>query len=538
MQASVLWIKRPLALVIGIAVVAAGLLLAQAVVVQTRGDYNGDGRVGFGDVLALLLEARSGKADSTLDYNADGIVNSADPLDLLLDLLWRGQSVLDVVVNPVQSDEYLLNPGVGFTSPNTTDSNLRGWNPKYPLCSTAYYRWYWDEVEPADGQIDFGMIDGVLDQVRSENMVLAWRIMCMNGAIHVPQWLIDKGVGGSYYDDNNHSLGFMPDYADPIFIEHHERLIKAMASRYDGHPDIHHVDIGSVGSWGEWNNAGTPGGDKFTLPPDSTLRGIMDLYLDNFKKSKLVMLIGGAAQLAYGIASGTGYRADCLGDWGMWGPGWNHMVHSYPPAIEDSKAQDAWMHAPIAFEACGTGTTWYFDGMGGNLSKEQTRDITIQQSLDWHISVMNMVYGPSYDDMPDEWLETYDEWAKKMGYRFVLRRLAHPSGVKAGGRLALSMDWANVGVVPCYYAYPLAVRLKNTASGEAWEMRTDVDIRSWLPGEIAISPVLSVPDDIPAGEYALELALLDPHYGTPRIQLAVDGATGESWYGWSTITVR
>ncbi|MBW7998275.1 MAG: DUF4832 domain-containing protein [Candidatus Glassbacteria bacterium] len=308
-----------------------------------------------------------------------------------------------------------------------------------------------------------------------------------------------------------------------------------MASRYDGHPDIHHVDIGSVGSWGEWNTAGTPG---FDMPPDSTLRGIMDLYLDNFKQTKLVMLIGGAEQLAYGIANGTGYRADCLGDFGMFSQTWNHMQNSYPQSIEAAQAQDAWMHAPIAFEACGTGTTWYFDGMGSSLSSEQTRDITIQQSLDWHISVMNMVYGPSYDDMPDEWLEAYNEWAKKMGYRYVLRRLAHPSAVSAGGRLALKMDWENVGVAPCYYRYPLAVRLRNPDSGAAWEMRTDTDVRTWLPGEITIDPVLTVPSDVPPGEYELSLALLDPYYGTPRISLAVDGKAADGWYNWSTITVR
>jgi hypothetical protein len=538
MRIQIMRIKRQVILVLCVAVIGAGLLLAQMPTSQARGDYNGDGSVGFGDVLALVLNVRKGASDSALDYNADGTIDSEDPLDLLLDVLWRGYSVLDVVVAPAESNEYLLNPGVGFTAPNTTDADLRRWNSRYPLCSTAYYRWYWDEVEPADGQIDFDMIDAVLKLVREEDMAFAWRIMCQNGAIHVPQWLIDKGVGGSYYDDNDHSKGFMPDYADPIFIEHHERLIRAMAGRYDGHPDIHHVDIGSVGSWGEWNNAGTPGGDKFALPPDSTLRGIMDLYLDSFKKTKLVMLIGGAEQLTYGIANGTGYRADCLGDWGMWGPGWNHMVNSYPPAIEESQADDAWMHAPIAFEACGTGTTWYTDGMGGNLSKEETRDITIQQSLDWHISVMNLLYGVNYDNMPNEWVETYNEWAKKMGYRYVLRQLAHPSVISAGGRLNLEMDWDNVGVAPCYYAYPLAVRFRDTASGESWEMRTDEDLRTWLPGEVSIDPLLNVPGDIPAGEYALELALLDPHYGTPRIKLAVDGAVGDGWYGWSTITVR
>jgi hypothetical protein len=492
----------------------------------------------MGDVLTLLLKVRAEQAGDTLDYNADGIVDGSDAWDLLLDIFWRGQSVLDVVVTPQETDVLLMNPGVGFEAPNTTNEAMNRWNPKYPECSSAYYRWYWDEVEPEDGEIDFSMIDEILDQVRAENSVLSWRIMCMNGAIHVPQWLIDKGLNGWYYDDNDPSQGFMPDYTDPIFIEHHERLIKAMASRYDGHPDIHHVDIGSVGSWGEWNTAGTPGGNNFVMPPSSTLKDIMDLYLDNFKKTKLVMLIGGEEQLAYGIENGTGYRADCLGDWGMWGPNWNHMQYVYPQAIATSHADTAWKHAPVCFEACGTGSTWYFDGMGELLDKETARDTTIAQSLAWHISVMHMVYGPVYDSIPDEWLDTYDEWAKKMGYRFVLNRMAHLGSAQAGGRLKLEMDWINRGVAPAYYNYPLTVRLRDPASDVSYELPTNADVRTWLPGEIEFNPVLKVPVNVPPGEYNLEIAMLDPHYGTARIELAVDGANGDGWYGWSKITIR
>ncbi len=516
--------RLPAVLLLCIAAIAAGAPPAQTASVRTRGDYNGDGRVGIADVLALLLGARSGVADSTLDYNADGAFDSADPLDLLLDILWRGQSVLDVVATPVESDEYLLNPGMGFVSVHSFNNWVS--QIRHPLASVAQFRWYWDKIEPEEGRIDFGLFDEMIRLARQNGQKFMFRVMVQNGTVHVPQWLIDKGLNGWSYPDG--SGGWQPDYADPLFREYHGRLIKALASRYDGNPDVDHVDIGTVGRWGEWHTSGT----GLEMPPDSVRRWVVDLYLDNFKKTPLVMLIGGEQDLAYAVANGTGWRADCLGDYGMWGPNWNHMEDFYQQALDAANANEAWRNAPVVFESCGTIRTWWEDGFD--------LDKIISESLRWHGSLVHLgtVDMAAEPAMPDQWYDKTVEWGKKLGYRYVLRRLAHPSGVKAGGRLGLSMDWENVGVAPRYYAYPLAVRLRNTASGEAWEMRTDVDIRSWLPGQVSISPVLSVPAGVPSGEYALELALLDPYYGTPGIKLAVDGAAGDGWYGWSAITVR
>ncbi|MBN2290418.1 MAG: DUF4832 domain-containing protein [Candidatus Glassbacteria bacterium] len=500
-----------------------------------REDINGDGRVNITDVIALILLGRDNPENPAVDYDGNGSYTMGDAIGLLLNIMQHNLTSLSVVVEPVETDEFLLNPGVGFTSPNCTDSDLRIWNPRYPLCATAYYRWYWNEIEPEEGEIAFGMIDSVLAQVHKERQVFAFRVMCQDGSVHVPQWLIDKGLKGRYYSADK-TGGFQPDYSDPLFLEYHGRLIRALAGRYDGHPDVHHVDIGTIGSWGEWNTAGAPEG--FAMPPDSILQWTVDLYLESFTRTKLVMQVDQSVYMAYAVDNGTGWRADCLGDWGMWGPNWNHMEDYYPQAIEAAEAYDAWMHAPVAFEACGTGTTWYTEGMGGTLSKEETRDKTIEQSLLWHVSVMNFLYGPNMSALPDEWIQTYNEWGKKMGYRFVLRRLAHPAAVNAGGEMAVGMDWENVGVAPCYYAYPLAFQFRDPATGETWQAVTDADITGWMPGETSYNPVITVPENIPPGEYELGIAMLEPSTGEPRIKLAIQGLAGDGWYRLSRVTVR
>ena len=501
----------------------------------SREDVNGDGTANIFDVVYFMKLARENPQDSKVDYNGDGSYDITDALALLINIFRGILTPLEVVVLPVETDEFLLNPGVGFTSPNATDSNLRSWNPKYPLCSTAYYRWYWNEIEPADDEIDFAMIDSVIDEARKDNQAFCFRVMCQNGAINVPQWLIDKGLKGQYYNPGGEG-GFQPDYTDPMFKEHHERLIRALGERYDGHPDIYHVDIGTVGSWGEWNAAGAPSG--FELPPDSSLKWVVDLYKESFTKTKLVMLIGGDANLTFAIANGAGWRADCLGDWGMWGPNWNHMQHSYPQALDASEAQEAWMDAPVVFEACGTGTTWFFDGMGVTLPKETARDTTIEWALAQHGTLMNFVYGPSWDDVPDDWIEVYYEWGKRMGYRFVLRRLTHYAAMSAGDSMEISMDWENVGVAPCYYAHPLAFQFRNEETGESWEVITDADITGWLPGEISYRTSIAVPEDIPQGEYELGVALLDLTGEKPRIKFAIEGLAEDGWYRLSKVTFR
>jgi len=503
--------------------------------VMYQEDVNGDGEVTMMDALALLLLGRADPSDPRADYNWDGVYSMADVKEMLINIVRERLTPLEAVVNPVRTDEFLLNPGMGFCSIGAFYSWLKTYDSKYPPCANVYYRWYWSQIQPAEDKIDFEMIDGLMDKAKREGQTFCMRVMCQDGAVYVPQWLIDKGLKGRYYDEKDHSKGFQPDYSDPLFTEYHSRLIKALAERYDGDPNLYYVDIGSVGSWGEWNTAGAPEG--FQMPSEPVLNDIIKLYLDSFTKTKLLMLIGD--YMDYAIERGTGYRADCLGDWGMWSDNWSHMTTIYPEFLAKTpKALEAWKHSPVAFEACNTCTTWYLDGMGGRFTREMARDTTIAQSLAWHLSWMNLCYGPKFEELPDEWIQAYLEWGKKMGYRFVLHSLAHPSRVTAGGQLPLRMDWENAGVAPSYYAHPLAVQFRNTVSKETWVVNTDADIREWLPGQVNYSTVVTVPDSLTPGEYELGLAMLDRTGSNPRIRFAIEGAAEDGWYRLSRVRVH
>lgn len=79
---------------------------------------------------------------------------------LLLALPVAGAAAPLVTVKPQESNELFANPGMGwqtFGYFNDTDRALQG----LPSAS-AYFRFYWREIEPTDGAIDFARLDEML----------------------------------------------------------------------------------------------------------------------------------------------------------------------------------------------------------------------------------------------------------------------------------------------------------------------------------------------------------------------------------------
>ena len=265
-----------------------------------------------------------------------------------------------VTITPEQTDEILANPGMGwetFHRSNRHDRNLPSWIP-----STVYYiRWGWGELEPRPGQINHDLLDRVLKESHDSGQKLAFRVMCCsttrNEPYH-PGWLNE--VGGKELIADYRGTAFpIADFDDPITLQRHIDFIKRLGERYDGHPDIAHVDIGSIGWWGEWHLSGS---QKNKMPSLENRTKVIDAYLAAFKKTPLLMLIGDGPCLKYATEHGAGWRADCLGDMGGFSKNWYHMRDSYPVSIKESGIQDVWKTAPVAWETCWDMRKWVDEG--------------------------------------------------------------------------------------------------------------------------------------------------------------------------------
>ena len=128
------------------------------------------------------------------------------------------------------------------------------------------------------------------------------------------------------------------------------------------------------------------------------------------------------------------------------------------------------------------------------------------------------------------------EFQKKIGYRFVLRRIEYPQSVKAGQMMPLSSWWLNAGVSPVYYEYNLAFQLYSEAGRAV--LPTSVDVRQWLPGDAVFDGTIYVPDTLKSGRYRLRVGILDPVTRQPAIQLAIEGKQSDGWYDLGEIQIE
>ena len=450
-----------------------------------------------------------------------------------------------VVVTPEETNEILANPGVGWETlhrTRTQDRNLPSWIP-----STVHYaRWGWSTLEPQPGKIDCAFLDGVLKETREAGQTLAFRVMCCSTSPrqpYHPKWLAD--IGGKVVT-TRYSSGpelEVPVLDDPKVLAAHLDFIKRLGVQYDGHADIDHIDLGTVGWLGEWHMSQST---NAPMPTVETQKKIVDAYLTAFKKTPLVMLIGGGKMLKHAVENGAGWRADCLGDMGGFSKNWCHMRMAYPKMLPAADAEDAWKTAPVAWETCWDMRKWVDEGW--------PLRFIFNYALALHGSVINNKSAPLPEG--ENIRPEIERFLRRLGYRLVLKELKHPSTARPGDKIQLAMKWQNVGSAPCYKPYRLAYRLSNDRGYEKVFVGT-VTVNKWLPGSIElftedffkeakdlppgevhdVADAFSLPENLSPGDYAFSVAIVGQEEVKPVVQLGIKGRSNDGWYPLSKVRV-
>lgn len=426
------------------------------------------------------------------------------------------------VVEPEEIDDLFANPGMGWQTFHRfadEDENLAG----LPS-SSAYFRFYWSELEPAEGLIDFAKLDGLLERAREAGQKLAFRVMCAGTSSresYVPAWLRENGCPGFEYRYGGKGRTYwVPDMDHALFQDAHYRFIEKLGKRYDNHADLDLLDIGTVGLWGEWHMSQT----GVDMPSAETRREIIDAWCRAFPKTPKVMLIGDADGMRRAIAGGCGWRADCLGDLGGFSKSWNHMDDFYRQQIEKTEAGDAWKKAPVAFESCWDMRKW--------VREDWDVHYIFDYALSLHASYLNNKSAP----LPEGSRAEVERFLRSLGYRLVLRRLEHPRKIVPGTRIAVDMVWDNVGVAPPYRDAYLAFRLRRE-EGRPVVLASSRSICGWMPGRREVSVKLKIPLETRAGKHRLELAIVDPSTKSPAIRLAISGRGEDGWYPLGSLEI-
>ena len=345
----------------------------------------------------------------------------------------------------------------------------------YPDCSVVYIRILWKEFEPKQGEYNYAFIEEILQKARENEQTLMFRLMphSTRETDDVPDWLKEK------IDCPARPIGERVKMSptSPLFLEYFGTALRKIGERFDGDPAFGFLDISLPGSWGEGSSV-----DLFT---EEQIEDFVNSYICAFPNTRL---IGQMAPLwlleKLNEKSKAGWRADCIGK--------PHLTYEYVRKTEEN-FPTAWQRGHVSFESYWWLGEWQRQGWD--------LDNIIQTTLDWHVSTFNAKSLP----IPWEWKDKIDAWVDKMGYHFVIDSFACPERSRCGETVRAVLGIDNVGVAPIYHEMPLYVRLTGEAGD--FEMQTDADVRTWLPGKGKIELDIPLPKHLKAGEYEVELGL-------------------------------
>src|SRR5512135_3359511 len=421
-------------------------------------------------------------------------------------------STAAVAIHPIELDDVISNPGMGWQSLYTTKNNDPN-NAGIPS-QAAYIRYYWSTLEPTRGNFNFGALRRDLAAARASGQKMMIRVMSYGHDGSGPAWLRKLGAHGHWFSFKGGPMQWAPDPEDPVVQAEHFRLLQALGRRYDGDPDIDAIDIGSIGLWGEWHNWRTS--PAVPMPSTATAHRYIDQYFNDFPTTLKIGPVEVTDDLQYAVSRGAGWREDSLGDQFNMAVDLRHVTAA--------GATDAWKTAPVAFEMYGDLRNWT-----SSISR------IVDYALANHASYVNNKSAP----IPAGARPEIERLLKKLGYRLVLRGLEHPDTATASRPLALAMDWENVGVAPSYRDDVLAVQLRDASGSPVLMADTGIAVKAWLPGGVyRVTPTVALPAGLAPGTYTLAIGVVDPATRKPVVQLAIRGRDANGWYPLSTVKIN
>lgn len=111
----------------------------------------------------------------------------------------------------------------------------------------------WREIEPEEGVYNWKLIDDCIQPWADAGKMVAIRVMsaCNEGSAS-PAWVFEK-CGVPKVDSSGFSKSniIYPVFWNKTFERKYSDMVKALAGRYDGNPNIEFVQVGGVGRWEE-----------------------------------------------------------------------------------------------------------------------------------------------------------------------------------------------------------------------------------------------------------------------------------------------
>lgn len=475
----------------------------------------------FGKDLGIYIDPNAIKESITSLFEKDTEEEPGNSADAATEADSSGEDIVTVAsmyentvtIEYELSDEVLYNPLMGY-APNANTTH--GDDVNIDKATLVYFEVTWTDFEPEEGVYDFEKIetDNNLQEWRNAGKNAVLRFICDDPTdedhMDIPQWLYKETKDGKKYD-TSYGKGYCPNYSNEVFIEAHNKAIKALGDYFSKDSFVRYVEMGSLGHWGEWH-VNIDEDEGLPVMPDTQIRALyVDAYVDAFPGAKLLMRRPFAE-----LPEGGGVYNDMVGaykDTTEW-LGWIEEGGTYEQTGEEDglvARPDIWETAPVGGE------------FTSSIEMEEmligAYDTTSSLIKDSHMTFIGPKVPRSDELTGAAWLRSEDI-LKYIGYRYAVTRMDY------GGddtESAIGIKVSNEGIAPIYWDYTMCLYLKDQ-TGYIEKYQVDIDLMSLCGGDSEyVITKIPVPFDELAN-YQILVGIEDPDTQEPAVYIATNAA--------------
>ncbi len=424
-------------------------------------------------------------------------------------------------MDPSLPDDIVLNAGQGLGQCHWVDGQILsepevGWAYDASTASST-----WNTLEPRAGTFDWAPLDAQVAKARSLDRQIWLELLTTEGG--TPEWAKDAGV------QMVGSRGGTPVPWNPTYQGLLRRAIHAMAARYDDDPTVDAINIMAGGCYGEmsicapqtdrqaWQQAGYTD-ERFV----EAVKQLIDIYMEGeytwedgtkthgFLKTPVVLQLG-SGLFGHTTAVISPVVEYAVSRYGMrvWLK-YNGWGNSYDMG---------WLYEEYAAM-----TKVGYEPSGNSTEFLNRPDKYVREALDQHASFICM--QSTYLELTrPEWQEARQMAARYLGAQIVHQGTEAPASVVPGQEYAFVTTWVNRGTTPLMRperqgvkdlpaSYDIVLAFVDpTSSMPVLEHSFTplVPTTAWYSAQpVRIEETIVIPKSLPAGNYDLRIALVDP----------------------------
>ena len=455
-----------------------------------------------------------------------------------------------VTTNPIETDEALTNPGMGWLLIDTALDEFidAGSSGDYPLVSYVSIMSSWNELEPEEGKYNWSLVDKSIEEWTKKDKHIKFRISTDDFPYYtrvakgVPDWLVEQGVPvkSDYYQE--FMLRF-PDANNKLYQEKLKNFMNAFVEKYGDNPHLTLVDLRGYGLWGEWHSGYTYDTEA---ERKSALKSIFDIWYDAWSPKKMLSMNYSHEWRSFVV---NGKRPTTYEE---------YLAYSVYDHVLTKDNNICWERE--GFYGAMEPNEWRLNEATFNDGKVQVAEIaagysdlamkSIEDGIDHHAKALDECLRghPNYitifgwdkkGSAPDFYSERQDLIIKglnNMGYRFVPYNVTYRPEVKSGETASISLNLKNLAVGRCHEDAALELSLWDNTGKKASAL-SDIKLLDVIKESDASGKVeIAVPAGL-KGQLTLKSAIVDKD-GKPVIRMPLKGRDSESYCPIGSISVK